>query len=214
MECYYDKYLKYKKKYHKIKNQLYGGFKDNIWIENDFFSNFDIIRNYCMQLDGMLKVDSRSNDRHTLCLDPINHSLIYDAIYDDPKLINYIGKISNSKFKSRPSYPIEYRKYFTGSKGMQWHRDTSLFNPDCFEIVLTIENTSDSKFLYNFIDTKELTPSPNTLVIVRPNTVFHKVTEVTKGYRTILKFVIEFLDDDDNNFKKPEFDSELDSCPF
>jgi hypothetical protein len=31
---------------------------------------------------------------------------------------------------------------------------------------------------------------PNTLVLVRPGGIMHRVTELTKGHRTILKFIV------------------------
>ena len=37
---------------------------------------------------------------------------LYDMIYDDPKFREYIGNISSLKMKSRPTYPIEIRKYW------------------------------------------------------------------------------------------------------
>ena len=104
--------------------------------------------------------------------------------------------------------------YPTGSNGMRWHVDTSMFTPDCLEVVLTLENTSDSKFLYDMISTKTVTPSANTLAIVKPSSVLHKVTPVTKGYRTILKFVVELLDDNNENKFNGNFKDELSKCPF
>lgn len=90
------------------------------------------------------------------------------------KLVNFINKIkdNNLYLKPIPSYPIEYRKYFNGSKGLNWNKDTSLFYPDAFEIVLTLSNNSDSKFLWeNDTKIKSINPKANTLVIVKPMTV-------------------------------------------
>ena len=119
--------------------------------------------------------------------------------------------------KTNPSYPIEYRKYFNGSQGMAWHKDLSMFEPDCFEIVLTLSNNSDSKF--EWIDEnnnkKSISPQPNTIVVVRPNSVLHHVTPVNKGERTILKLIVEFIKNGKNdNFKKPALYAEFDKCPF
>ena len=104
--------------------------------------------------------------------------------------------------------------YPTGSNGMRWHMDTPMFTPNCFEVVLTLENTSDSKFLYDMLFTKEVTPKPNTLAIVKPVSVLHKVTPVTFGYRTILKFIVEFLDENNQNKFNGNFENELKKCPF
>ena len=93
---------------------------------------------------------------------------------------------------------------------MDWHIDTSLFSPDALEIVLTLENTSDSEFLWKTDKKYSIKPTKNTLAIVKPNTVLHKVSNVNKGYRTILKFVVEFK----NSSKKSSYKWEYNNCPF
>lgn len=214
---YKRKYMKYKNKFLKLKKMIGGSTNRNdIWIEDNFFENnkFNTINAYCKNLLNELKSDDRIPDRKTLCLHPEKHKIIYDLIYDDPKFNKYIKSISDKKYKVRPSFPIELRLYPTGSNGMRWHMDKSMFSPDCYEIVLTLENTSDSKFLYDLFLTKEVDPKPNTMAIVRPTSVFHKVTPVNKGYRTILKFVIEFLDENDNNEFNGSYVDEIKKCPF
>lgn len=216
---YFDKYLKYKNKYIKLKNkEQIGGNNKNLWILDDFFSKeeFKYITNYFSKLN--LKEDPRSSNRKTLCINPKKHQIIYDFIYKNKKFLKLINHIKNPNhyIKNKPSYPIEYRKYFTGSQGMTWHIDTSLFQPDCFEIVLTLTNSSDSKFEWyegNMI--KSISPKENTLVIVRPESVEHRVTPVSYGERTILKFIIEFIEKGKkDNIKKNNFDYELEVCPF
>jgi len=139
-------------------------------------------------------------------------------IYKNKKFVKTIESIKNTDldFKEYPSFPIEFRKYFTGSKGMNWHIDTSLFKPDAFEVVLTLDNSSDSKFewmengiLNSFI------PKQNDLVIVRPQSVQHRVTPITIGERSILKFVVEFIEKSkDDNIKKIDFFKEIGSCKY
>lgn len=216
---YYAKYKKYKNKYNKLKlNIQTGGNQDSIWVKEDFLKkkDFDLILDYCSQLK--LKKDSRSNNRLTLCLNPNSHKELYDLIYQNENFINFIKKIKDDDhyIKFNPSYPIEYRKYFTGSEGMDWHIDTSLFEPDCFEIVLTLTNTSDSKFEYTDNGKNiSLLTKPNTLVIVRPQSILHRVTPINKGERTILKFIIEFIKEGNNdNIKKGNFSNEINNCPF
>ena len=213
---YKESYIKYKQKYLNLKEQI-GGNQQALWIEHNFFSDteFTNILNYCNQLS--LKNDPRSLERVALCLNPSTHKKIYDYIYKNTKFINYINSIKDIDVSAKfiPSYPIEYRKYFTGSKGTPWHKDTSLFDPDCFEVVLTLTNTSDSTFEWkenNII--KQLKPTPNTLVIVRPNSVEHRVTELNQGDRTILKYIIEFVKKgEQNNIRKNNFALEFSKCP-
>ena len=221
---YFYKYQKYKKKYilakqGKIFNQTGGDLqKENIWIEDNFFEekDFNKIINYSKNLQ--LKNDIRSNNRFSLCLKENQHQEFYDMIYSNQKFIDYINSIKDDDvdIKLKPSFPVEYRKYFTGSQGMNWHQDTSLFEPDCFEVVLTLTNNSDSKF--KWIDgnmENSVSPKANTLTIVRPKSVLHSVTPVNSGERTILKFVVEFIrKGDKNNTTKEEFPLELEKCPF
>lgn len=191
---------------------------NNIWIIHDFFSQkeFNLIKKYCLKLN--LKDDHRNNDRLSLCLGLRVHNKLYQQIYKNKTFIDFINKIKNKNhiFKSTPSFPIEYRKYFKGSNGMEWHKDTSLFIPDGFEIVLTLTNNSDSMFQYienNRLHT--IYPKPNTLVIVRPNSVPHRVTKITSGERTFLKFVIEFIEKNKTtNQKNLSYTTELNNCPF
>ena len=190
----------------------------SIYIIHNFFSkeDFNKIQNYCSTLN--LKNDSRNKNRLTLCLDFKKHNNLYKKIYKNNTLLNFINKIKdkNHIIKSNPSFPIEYRKYFKGSNGMEWHKDTSLFDPDGFEIVLTLTNSSDSFFQY--IENNKLYtiyPKPNTLVIVKPKTIYHRVTKINNGERTFLKFVVEFIEKDKNsNIKKHSFTNELNKCPF
>ena len=204
------------------KKRILGGSKyyvynDSIWIYNNFYSSSDFkkIQKYCSLLE--LKNDKRNNNRLTLCLNQNKHKELYNLIYNK-KFISFINSIkeSNLDLKSKPTYPIEYRKYFNGSKGMNWHKDTSLFYPDAFEIVLTLNNNSDSKFCWETNDKiKSINPKSNTLVIVKPTTILHSVSPVNIGERTILKFIAEFNHKNKkNNIKKSTFTDEIQKCPF
>lgn len=84
------------------------------------------------------------------------------------------------------SIPIEYRQYPCGSEGIPWHKDTPY--GQYLECVFTLENTSDSETMYSStFKTYSVWTTPNSLIIVRPNDVWHTVTPVSKGERTILK---------------------------
>tara|TARA_B100001287_G_C22483177_1_gene435352 strand:- start:78 stop:698 length:621 start_codon:yes stop_codon:yes gene_type:complete len=204
------------KKY-KVEYPIRGGSEENIWIFNNFFND----KEFKFIMDNVNKFqlhkDPRSKDRLATCIDIKKYKKFYKTIYDNDKLRSIINDIKNINYemKELPSYPIEYRKYFTGSKGMMWHIDTSLFIPDAFEIVLTLDNSSDSCF--QWIDNngalQSILPKKNDLVIVRPQTVQHRVTPINVGERTILKFVVEFTENN-NNTKKIEFFNEIDKCMF
>ena len=220
----YQKYIKYKTKYLKLKNSIQqkGGYDsknlNSIWIEENFFSE----KEFSQILDDIknckLKDDERSSNRKTMCLSKLKYKNLYDRIYKNCKFTAFIDSIkdNNCKLKLEPSFPIEYRKYFTGSKGMNWHRDLSMFEPDCFEIVLTLTNNSDSKFEWMENNkVKSILPKANTLVAVRPESILHRVSPINYGERTILKFIIEFIKDGMNdNIKKSELFDQMKKCPF
>lgn len=94
-----------------------------------------------------------------------------------------------------PGVPPEHRVYYTGSHGMDWHRDQRVLPAgfDYYECVLTLFNDSDSVFEYKDrwgLFNHTIRPTANTLVMLRPEGVKHRVTPVTVGNREILKFVV------------------------
>ena len=92
----------------------------------------------------------------------------------------------------RRDVPVEYRLYYTGSTGMNWHRDQRLsIDAEYLEGVLTLHNDSDSVFEYmqGSLVKKHIVPREGTLVLVKPEDLLHRVTPVRKGSREILKMV-------------------------
>ena len=87
-------------------------------------------------------------------------------------------------------YPIELRVYRSGS-GMEWHVDDALYDEPQCEIVLVLDNDSDS--VTEFIDASgqlqsEWTP-PNSALLVRASGARHRVQPLRRGERSILKMV-------------------------
>ena len=119
-------------------------------------------------------------------LTPIVNSLLFNK-----NLIEKIRDITgNQKLVPCLEVPVEYRKYSNGSY-MNWHFDTKILQDQYqYECVLTLTNTSDSLTIMNrILYNDEISSEPNSLMIVRAHGILHKVTETTKGERTILKFV-------------------------
>jgi len=118
-----------------------------------------------------------------------NHPII--PIICSNKLINQVRKITGNKhLKPNLDIPIEYRKYVIGSY-MDWHKDQQML-PDQlqYECVITLTNNSDSFTLLKCENgVKEISTTPNSLLIVRAKGITHKVTRLGKGERTILKMV-------------------------
>ena len=88
---------------------------------------------------------------------------------------------------------------------MGFHKDLSMFSPDCLELVLTLSNESDSNFNGLKMIIKRRRPNANTLCIVKPQTVVHGVSPTNNGTRRILKFIIEF----ENSIKSQDFTTKL-----
>jgi hypothetical protein len=111
----------------------------------------------------------------------------------------------------RPSeFPIELRVYRPGA-GMEWHRDDLLYDrPQC-EMVLCLDNTSDSHTEWVDADGRlhsEWTP-PNSALLVRAGEsgARHRVQTLRRGERTILKMVWA----PEGAERAEAFDSHLDS---
>jgi hypothetical protein len=186
-------------------------YNNQLFIFNDFFSNtnFNKIKNIVKNLD--FKKDNRVTERKTLCLDANQFSELYNIVYNNPKIKSIINDINSKEFNNPPRFPMEYRIYPKGSKGMRWHIDTSLFSPDAIEGVITIDNNSPSEFNWmQGLLKKNIKPKSNTLALVKPGTVMHSVSGTEDGYRTIIKFVIDFK----NSKPRTEFHKELKKCPF
>ena len=136
-----------------------------------------------------LVLDGHGRKRKALC--PVEYKDVYESLnhlVDGYELNMY----------------IDYRVYPLGSNGMGWHRDVRVMHGDYYEAVLTLWNDSDSVFEYihkeipttqkpDSIFTKKavrrLLTNPNTLVMVKPEGVMHRVTPVRRGSRVILKCV-------------------------
>lgn len=99
-------------------------------------------------------------------------------------------------FLSR-NHPIEYRRYTVGGR-MARHRDTQLYRIPQVECILTLSNTSDGRTEFETDDgVDSISSLPNSVLAVRagPQGVFHTVTEVTRGERCFVKFILTCTDD-------------------
>jgi hypothetical protein len=89
--------------------------------------------------------------------------------------------------------PVEYRVYMHGG-AMKPHRDVVLSTPPQYEVVLTLDNDSDSLFVWTPNEAapvkRAVQTAANTLVAVRAGGVVHEVTPVTRGTRTIIKIAV------------------------
>ena len=88
--------------------------------------------------------------------------------------------------------PVEFRIYPVGGS-MDWHKDVALYSKPQFEIVFTVTNTSDSTTEWEDERTGMRYggwTEPNSVIVVRADGAPHRVTAVTRGERSIVKFVL------------------------
>ena len=104
-------------------------------------------------------------------------------------LIDYIRRVTGKPLEPCLTIPVEYRKYLEGSH-MPWHSDIKMLKRQYqYECVITIHNTSDSiTQVHNLLYIKDIHSEPNSLMITRAHGPVHKVTPVTCGERSIIKF--------------------------
>lgn len=112
---------------------------------------------------------------------------IVDIFYGSDSLFG-LSDMIGSELEPLVNVPIEHR-YYTKSKGMNWHKDTLLSDPPQYEVVYTVTNTSDShtEYIDHWGRKHRIWTEPNSVMIVRADGYAHQVTPVNKGSRSILK---------------------------
>ena len=157
---------------------------NDIWVIQNVLSIDDYRYLRCNLPREQLYFDTKT-DAH------VGQSGRKSVVISDPKIINVLNSVLD-KYTVNVKIPCEYRLYYTGSHGMDWHRDERVLPSDYFECVLTLFNDSDSVFEYK--DRLGLThtvkPKANTMIMLKPEGVNHRVTPLTRGNREILKFII------------------------
>ena len=160
-----------------------------IYYSTNFFEKFvhEKIKKDCLEFNSQL-VDEDIPDN-------VKRKRFYiDPTHDIHKLLNsdeVKNKLGFSGYELSVDVPVEYRVYGMGGH-MNWHSDTQLYDPEQYELIYTIENTSDTTFNWKQPITgkiQSLEPKPNSILYVRANGAPHMVSEITDGFRYILKFV-------------------------
>lgn len=177
--------------------ELAGGF---LYVRNFFEKeDFEKIARACDDLRKHLKEEKRvcANSRlgvmvpeedvvHQMCCSEFAAEKLRALVLSDEE-----KRDAKKRHALKPSdVPVEYRIYpFGGS--MDWHRDVALYTEPQFEIVCTIHNSSDSRTEWKDVDTgrrRGIRSEPNSVLIVQADSVVHRVTPITKGERSIVKF--------------------------
>ena len=112
------------------------------------------------------------------------------------RLINEIeGCQDNSRMVFSLDVPGEVRIYEQTGSGMEWHVDDELYTPAQVEVVLTMDNTSDCRTIWEEqrkgadATVREVETVPNSAVLLKAGCVRHRVSALRTGRRVILKFV-------------------------
>lgn len=123
-------------------------------------------------------------------------SLLYH-IFHGQSFIDKLNAILGIKLEPSPIRTLEYRTYDIGGH-MEWHVDARVTTKQSaqIEVVYTIENTSDSTIVWRENDRNiehTIMTTPNSVSITQGDSVFHKVTPVTYGKRSIIKASYEII---------------------
>ena len=108
-----------------------------------------------------------------------------------PESVERLRRICGDDRLEPADFPVELRRYPVGSS-MGWHKDEVLYEEPQLEVVLTLENTSDSQTRWERADgsVRGAWLPPNSLLLVKAEGATHGVTTVRRGDRLIAKFVL------------------------
>ena len=108
-----------------------------------------------------------------------------------PESVARLRRICGDDRLEPADFPVELRRYPVGSS-MGWHKDEVLYEEPQLEVVLTLENTSDSQTRWERADgsVRGAWLPPNSLLLVKAEGATHGVTTVRRGDRLIAKFVL------------------------
>lgn len=161
------------------------------YIEN-FLKNNDLtqikseLKNYDQKLNNSLD-NYRNVYRYNTPISSIKIRNILESY-------SYTNKIrastNNNKIYLANNFPIEYRKYVSGSF-MKKHRDVLIYKKPQYECILTLSNSTDS---FTILGNKQIRSKPNSLIIVKAQGIEHEVTKVNEGERYFLKFIFTETD--------------------
>jgi len=163
-----------------------GGF---VYIRN-FFSprDFEMLLDECEALKAEVGAERRACARQRLGMMVPQDHLVHSAFMNErvaERLSGLVGQMLQPA-----DVPVEYRVYPIGSC-MEWHKDVALYTQPQYELVFTLSNTSDSQTQWQDAHGQRRGgwTEPNSIIVVRAESVVHRVTPITVGERGIVKFV-------------------------
>ena len=177
---------------HKNKHILYNISKNNTKLINDdiiYIQHFLTDKEY-KQLQKLLQNDTNPmKDERFRLAKPLFKKPFYDLFYSSQKIKHLQTYINPVIFQS--DFPIEYREYPLQSTGMNWHKDTLLYQKPQYEAIYTIDNTSDSytQWIDDDGNLQYIWTEPNSILLIKAQRLLHNVTPLTQGVRNILKLI-------------------------
>lgn len=118
-----------------------GGF---VYIRNFFAQQeFEVIKAECALLRTSVGSERRACARQRLGVMVAETNLVHRAFMND-RVAHRLGEIVGQETLMPADVPVEYRVYPEGS-AMDWHQDVALYKTPQYELVFTLENTSDSQ---------------------------------------------------------------------
>jgi len=163
-----------------------GGF---VYIRN-FFSprDYQLLLDECEMLRKDIGAERRACARQRLGTMVAPDHLVHRAFMNQRVAERISGLVGQSVFPA--DVPVEYRVY-PGGSSMEWHQDVALYTEPQYELVFTLENTSDSQTQWQDGDGHRRGgwTEPNSIIMVKAESVVHRVTPINTGERSIVKFV-------------------------
>ena len=161
----------------------YDGRGGVVYIKNFLpLGEFEMVRDACRGVESQMSKDELGIVRNR-----------YKYVFGGGDYVSRVFSSDNvrARLPGSPSdTPVEYRIYGKGGM-MDWHRDVKLYKDPQYEMVYTVENTSDS--MTQWVDPRtnrvhSITTEPNSVLMVRAEGVLHRVTPLNHGVRKIVKF--------------------------
>jgi hypothetical protein len=173
-------------------------------------ADFTRVREDCRRLRGKMK---REKD----CLAVGRAGCFVDRRSETQRILTAAPVVARiSRLVGRPMapspHPLELRTYRIGAE-MAWHRDDQLHDDPQCELVLCLDNDSDSRTEWEDARGERFSEwtGPNLALLVRGGETGapHRVTPLRRGERTILKMVWTVP----GSAPRPELFDHLDSLP-
>ncbi|KAK3235393.1 hypothetical protein CYMTET_54401 [Cymbomonas tetramitiformis] len=178
--------------------------------EKDFLSQADLelVAHQVSKLRKKVKKDhSFAHNRLSAMISPASKVF---TLFTSQQVQDKLRRLLGGVMVSPADYPMEFRVYPVGAE-MTWHKDDMLYVEPQYELIYTISNTSDSRT--EWIDEAGTLHShwvePNSLIIVRAESLEHRVTPVKDGERSIVKYVYTT-----NYAKTPLFAEIMEQAPW